>query len=75
MKTVVIANPKAAGGKVGRKWVDYSRAIAAVMGPGETRLTGARGEATPDVGTGEAARDAAYRARELRRAQGRADAG
>ena len=46
MKTVVIANPHACNGRVGRKWADYARGISKVFGPMECCHTTAPGEMT-----------------------------
>jgi len=46
MKTVVIANPRAANGKVGRHWPDYRHALRDACGEVEERMTGSPGEAT-----------------------------
>lgn len=46
MKTVVIANPHACNGRVGRKWVGYARAISNAFGPAEVFQTTAPGQMT-----------------------------
>lgn len=46
MKTVVIANPHACNGRVGRHWADYARRITKVIGPLEFCHTSAPREAT-----------------------------
>jgi YegS/Rv2252/BmrU family lipid kinase len=46
MKTVVIANPRAGGGKVGRRWARLQTAITAALGPAEPRFTEGSGHAT-----------------------------
>ncbi len=46
MKTVVVANPKAGGGKVGRSWARLEQRIASALGPLETRMTSRAGHAT-----------------------------
>lgn len=46
MRRIIIANPKAAAGKVGRRWQQYQRAIFAHMGTGDVHLTNYRGHAT-----------------------------
>jgi len=45
MKTMVIANPKAAGGKVGRKWTAFYETIQRVFDNAEIRLTHQSGHA------------------------------
>lgn len=46
MKTVIIVNPKAGAGRVGKRWNSYNRSINACFGPAEVRFTQAAGEAT-----------------------------
>lgn len=46
MKTVVIANPQAGNGRVGRLWADYQRNIAGLYGAPQIHLTTAPNEAT-----------------------------
>jgi len=46
MKTVVIANPRAGGGKVGRRWPRLQAAIGAALGPADVRFTEGPGDAT-----------------------------
>ncbi len=46
MKTVVIANPQAAAGKVGRHWGRYERAILDRFGESQIKMTSGAGDAT-----------------------------
>ncbi len=46
MMTVVIANPAARAGKVGRQWGQLEATVERALGPIEVRLTGHPGEAT-----------------------------
>lgn len=46
MKSVVIANPAAAAGTVGRRWEQHNRTITEVYGLSEVIFTSCRGEAT-----------------------------
>jgi diacylglycerol kinase (ATP) len=46
MKTIVIANPKAAAGRVGRDWSRYERAIFDRFGQCGARMTSRKGHAT-----------------------------
>lgn len=39
MKTVIIANPSAGAGSVGKRWPRYNRNIAACFGPAQVRFT------------------------------------
>ena len=45
MRTVVIANPQAGGGRVGRRWEHYKGSAVKVFAPTEMCLTTRRGEA------------------------------
>ena len=46
MKTVVVANPHASNGRVGRKWADYARRLETAFGPVDFLQTAARSEAS-----------------------------
>jgi YegS/Rv2252/BmrU family lipid kinase len=46
MKTVIVVNPRAGAGRVGRRWDHYNRSINACFGPAEVRFTQASGDAT-----------------------------
>ncbi len=46
MRTVIVANPQAAAGKVKRDWHRYHRAIVERLGPSEVRFTSGPNDAT-----------------------------
>jgi diacylglycerol kinase (ATP) len=46
MKTVVVVNPSAGNGIVGRKWATYNRSIVSIFGSSKILMTAAPGEAT-----------------------------
>ena len=46
MKTVIVVNPRAGAGRVGKRWEHYNRSINACFGPAEVRFTQAAGDAT-----------------------------
>ncbi|CAN0328578.1 unnamed protein product, partial [Phaeothamnion confervicola] len=46
MKTVVVANPHASNGRVGRKWADYARRLETAFGRVDFLHTAARGDAS-----------------------------
>ena len=46
MKTVVVANPHAGNGRVGRRWADYRRRLVEAFGAFEVCMSSAPGDAT-----------------------------
>lgn len=46
MKTVIIANPMAGAGKVGRRWQNFNRIINSCFGPAQVRFTQGPADAT-----------------------------